>query len=38
MDLGISGRTALVTGGDSGIGWHTAQLLLAEGVTVVVTD
>ena len=38
MDLGISGRTALVTGGDSGIGWHTAQLLLAEGVTVVVSD
>ena len=38
MDLGISGRTALVTGGDSGIGWHTAQLLLAEGATVVVSD
>ncbi|NQX16300.1 SDR family NAD(P)-dependent oxidoreductase [Rathayibacter sp. VKM Ac-2857] len=38
MDLGISGRTALVTGGDSGIGWHTAQLLLAEGVTVVLSD
>ncbi|WP_368499040.1 SDR family NAD(P)-dependent oxidoreductase [Herbiconiux sp. A18JL235] len=38
MDLGITGRTALVTGGDSGIGWHTARLLLAEGATVVVTD
>jgi NAD(P)-dependent dehydrogenase (short-subunit alcohol dehydrogenase family) len=38
MDLGISGRTALVSGGDSGIGWHTARLLLEEGCTVVVTD
>ncbi|HEY1135274.1 MAG TPA: SDR family oxidoreductase [Nocardioides sp.] len=38
MDLGIAGRTALVTGGDSGIGWHTARLLLAEGATVVLTD
>jgi NAD(P)-dependent dehydrogenase (short-subunit alcohol dehydrogenase family) len=38
MDLGISKRTALVTGGDSGIGWHTARLLLAEGATVVISD
>lgn len=38
MDLGISGRTALITGGDSGIGWHTARLLLAEGATVVISD
>lgn len=38
MDLGISKRIALVTGGDSGIGWHTAALLLAEGATVVITD
>ncbi|MFP7834354.1 SDR family NAD(P)-dependent oxidoreductase [Marisediminicola sp. LYQ134] len=38
MDLGISGRTALVSGADSGIGWHTARLLLEEGATVVVTD
>ena len=38
MDLGIKGRKALVTGADSGIGWHTARLLLEEGVTVVVTD
>ncbi|WP_440707855.1 SDR family NAD(P)-dependent oxidoreductase [Herbiconiux sp. YIM B11900] len=38
MDLGITGRTALVTGGDSGIGWRTARLLLAEGVTVVTSD
>lgn len=38
MDLGISGRTALISGADSGIGWHTARLLLAEGATVVITD
>ncbi|MBK0419629.1 SDR family oxidoreductase [Leucobacter sp. CSA1] len=38
MDLGISGRVALVTGGDSGIGWSTAAQLLAEGARVVLTD
>ncbi len=38
MDLGIDGRTALVTGADSGIGWHTAKMLLAEGVRVVISD
>lgn len=38
MDLGITGKTALITGADSGIGWHTANVLLAEGVTVVVSD
>ncbi|GAB3988247.1 SDR family NAD(P)-dependent oxidoreductase [Nocardioides marmoraquaticus] len=38
MDLGIEGRTALVTGGDSGIGWETARMLLAEGATVVISD
>lgn len=38
MDLGISGKKALISGGDSGIGWCTAELLLAEGVTVVITD
>ena len=38
MDLGITGRRALITGGDSGIGWHTARMLLAEGVTVVLSD
>lgn len=38
MDLGISGRTALITGGDSGIGWNTARILLAEGATVVISD
>lgn len=38
MDLGIAGRTALITGGDSGIGWSTAAELLREGATVVLTD
>ena len=38
MDLGIKGKKALVFGADSGIGWQTAQMLLDEGVTVVVTD
>ncbi|MCX7523110.1 SDR family oxidoreductase [Microbacterium sp. STN6] len=38
MDLGIDGRVALVSGADSGIGWHTARRLLAEGATVVMTD
>ena len=38
MDLGIRGKKALITGADSGIGWHTAKQLLGEGVTVVITD
>lgn len=38
MDLGLTGKTALVTGADSGIGWQTARLLLAEGATVVLSD
>ncbi len=38
MDLGISGKTALITGADSGIGWETARVLLEEGATVILTD
>ncbi len=38
MDMDITGRTALVTGADSGIGFETARQLLAEGVKVAITD
>jgi len=36
MDLGISGRTALITGGSLGIGKATAAELAAEGVNVAI--
>lgn len=38
MDLGINGKTALVTGAVSGIGLETARQLLDEGTTVIMTD
>ena len=38
MDFGIKGKTAVVTGADSGMGLLTAQMLLEEGVRVVVAD
>jgi 3-oxoacyl-[acyl-carrier protein] reductase len=34
MDLGLSGRAAIVTGATRGIGLATARLLLSEGASV----
>ena len=36
MDLGLAGRTALVTGGSKGIGLETARALAREGVKVLI--
>jgi NAD(P)-dependent dehydrogenase (short-subunit alcohol dehydrogenase family) len=36
MDLGLKGRTALVTGSTAGIGYATAELLAQEGAAVIV--
>ncbi|MBS41860.1 MAG: ketoacyl reductase [Nocardioides sp.] len=38
MDLGINGKTAVITGAAGGIGWHTTEQLLREGVSVVMVD
>jgi NAD(P)-dependent dehydrogenase (short-subunit alcohol dehydrogenase family) len=38
MDLGIEGRTALITGGAGGMGLETARALLDDGAHVVLTD
>jgi 3-oxoacyl-[acyl-carrier protein] reductase len=38
MELGISGRVAVVTGGDSGMGFESAKFLLREDVKIVLTD
>ena len=37
MDLGLRGKVAVITGGTAGIGLATARLLLAEGMSVVVS-
>jgi len=38
MDLGIKGRVAVVTGGDSGMGLRSAEFLAREGVKIALTD
>ena len=38
MDLKIKGKTALITGGDSGLGLETAKFLVREGVNVLLSD
>ena len=38
MDLGLAGKTAIVTGGSAGIGKEIARGLVAEGVDTVVTS
>jgi 3-oxoacyl-[acyl-carrier protein] reductase len=38
MDLGIKGKVAVITGGDSGMGRETAKILASEGVKVALLD
>lgn len=38
MDLLIKNKTAVITGGDSGIGFATAMLLAKEGANIILTD
>ncbi|WP_417886570.1 SDR family NAD(P)-dependent oxidoreductase [Zunongwangia sp.] len=38
MDLGIKGKTAVITGGDSGIGFETAKKLIDEDVIIILSD
>lgn len=37
MDLGLEGRTALITGAGSGIGAGVARLLAAQGVRIAIS-
>ena len=38
MNLGIKGKTAVITGADSGLGKATAKILVSEGANVLLTD
>ena len=38
MELGLSGKTVLVTGGSKGIGLACARMFLAEGARVAITS
>ena len=38
MDLKISGKSALITGGSGGFGMETARVLRDEGVDITLTD
>lgn len=38
MDLGLRGKTAIITGGASGIGLETARVFAREGVRIVIAD
>lgn len=38
MDLKIKGKTALITGGDSGLGMETAKFLARAGVNIILSD
>lgn len=38
MNLQITGKTAVVTGGDSGMGFATAKILASEGANIVLSD
>lgn len=36
MELGLNGKTAIITGGSKGIGLHTALIMAAEGANIVI--
>ncbi|WP_116083141.1 SDR family NAD(P)-dependent oxidoreductase [Tropicimonas sp. IMCC34011] len=38
MDLGIKGKTALITGGSGGMGREVARVLLGEGANIILSD